>query len=233
MNAATRLLTAVGFLAWRPWLRRRLGRVVVEEIEGVSLVVLPQVFNPSVFRTGRLLARAVSEWRPPAGVAEPHVLDLGTGSGVGSVFAARRGFRVTAVDINPAAVRCARVNAMVNGLEERIEVRHGDLLEPVQGLRFDLVVWNPPYFRGKPKSALDHAWRGEDVLERFVAGLAGVQTADGEALLVLSTDGVSEGILAPLADQGMEVGVALRQDFGNEVVTVYHLRWKGDGRKST
>ena len=153
------------------------------------------------------------------------MLDLGTGSGVGAVFAARRGFRVTAVDINPAAVRCARVNALAQGLEDLVDVRQGDLLAPVQRLRFDLVVWNPPYFRGRPKSALDHAWRGEDVLERFVAGLPGVLAPAGEALLVLSTDGVSEPIVASLAERGMEAAVALRHDFGNEVVTVYRMRF--------
>src|SRR5258708_40043817 len=79
-------------------------------------------------------------------------LDMGTGSGVGAVFAARRGFQVVGVDLNPDAVRCARANVLLNGLEERIEIRHGAPFEPVSGERFDLVLWNPPFFRGKPTS---------------------------------------------------------------------------------
>ena len=30
-----------------------------------------------------------------------------------------------------------------------------------------LVLFNPPYYRGVPRSALDHAWRSPDVIERF------------------------------------------------------------------
>src|SRR5204863_4130476 len=108
MNSATRLVSSLGYALWRPVLRRRLGRVSLEEIDGVSLVVLPEVFNPAVYRTGTLLARAVTAWTPSGHAEDIRVLDVGTGSGVGSVFAARRGFRTVAVDVNPEAVRCAR-----------------------------------------------------------------------------------------------------------------------------
>ncbi len=59
--------------------------------------------------------------------------------------------RVVAVDINPAAVRCAQINALLNQLEQRIEVRRGDLFAPVAGERFDLVLFNPPFLRGAPR----------------------------------------------------------------------------------
>ena len=151
------------------------------------------------------------------------MLDLGTGSGVGALFAARRGFRVVAVDINPEAVRCARVNALLHHLEDRIEARQGDLFAPVAGERFDLVLFNPPFFRGEPVNDLDRAWRGTDVLERFAAGLSAALTPAGQALLVLSTDGDCEAYCGALA-RSLTVEVASRRDFGNEVVTVYSVR---------
>lgn len=226
MNRATRLVSSLGYALWRPLLRRRLGRVALETIDGVPLVVLPEVFNPVVFRTGTLLARAVASWPVPAGTLpdEIRMLDLGTGSGAGALFAARRGFRVVAVDVNPQAVRCARVNALVHHLEERIEVRQGDLFAPVAGERFDLVLFNPPYFRGVPADDLDRAWRGADVLERFAAGLAGALTEGGTALLCLSTDGAGEALLAALRGQGFDLATSARRDFGNEVVTVHAAR---------
>jgi release factor glutamine methyltransferase len=224
MNAATRLVTSLGLGLWRPLLRRRLGRVALEEIEGVPLVVLPEVFNPAVFRTGRLLVRAVDAWTPPPQEMEIRVLDLGTGSGVGALFAARRGFRVVAVDINPEAVRCARVNALLHHLEDRIEARQGDLFAPVAGDRFDLVLFNPPFFRGEPKDDLDRAWRGTDVLERFAAGLEAALKPAGQALLVLSTDGDGAALLAALGKGGLEMETVCRRDFGNEVITVSLVR---------
>ncbi len=218
MNALTRAAAAVGHAFWRPLLRRRLGRLTVEEIDGVPLVVLPEVFNPAVFRTGALLARTVAAL-PLDGPRR--VLDLGTGSGVGAVFAARRGWRVVAVDVNPEAVRCARINALLNRVEDRVEVRSGDLFAPVAGERFDLVLFNPPFFRGAPRGPLDAAWRGPDVLERFAAGLPAALGPGGRALVVLSTDGAGGDLLEALAARGLAVSTAARRDFGNEVVTVH------------
>lgn len=225
MNALTRRLTLLGHSVQRPLLKRRLGRVVLEEIDGVPLVVLPQVFNPVLFRTGEILARTVasSPFAVPSNESS-RALDLGTGSGAGAVFAARRGFRVTAVDVNPEAVRCARVNALLNHLEDRIDAREGDLFGPVAGERFDLVLFNPPYFRGAPRDRLDHAWRGTDVLERFAAGLPEALAEGGTALLCLSTDGEGRALLSALRGNGFGIEIATRRDLGNEVVTVHAVR---------
>ncbi|MFZ2519137.1 MAG: hypothetical protein WA089_10570, partial [Anaerolineae bacterium] len=65
-----RLLAVVarGWLALRyRVLSRRYGRLVLEEIDGVPLVVLPQVFNPVLLRTGAFLARTVTTLPLPAG----------------------------------------------------------------------------------------------------------------------------------------------------------------------
>lgn len=224
MNALTRRLTLLGHSVQRPLLRRRLGRVALEEIDGVPLVVLPQVFNPVLFRTGEILARTVASSPFAAPEENGRALDLGTGSGAGAVFAARRGFRVTAVDLNPEAVRCARINVLANHLEGRIDVREGDLFAPVAGERFDLILFNPPFFRGSPRDRLDLAWRGTDVLERFAAGLPDALTERGTALLCLSTDGEGEALLDALRRGGFSIETAARKDLGNEVVTVHAVR---------
>lgn len=204
-------------------LSRRYGRLVLESIDGVPLVVLPQVFNPVLLRSGALMARGIARL-PSADVTGVSVLDLGTGSGIGALFAARRGASVVAVDINPEAVRCARINALLNHVEERIEACHGDLFEPVRGRDFQLVLFNPPFYRGIPKDALDHAWRGEDVFERFAAGLGNVLAPDGYALVTLSTDGQCDELLAELAAAGFRSEIVERTDLINEVVTIYAVR---------
>ncbi len=225
MNPLTRRLSLVGHSLQRPFLRRRLGRVILEEVDGVPLIVLPEVFNPVVFRTGTVLARTVtsSPWAEPRAEGS-RALDLGTGSGVGAVFAARRGHRVVAVDLNPEAVRCARLNALLHRLDDRIEARQGDLFAPVAGEIFDLILFNPPFFRGEPRSRIDLAWRGTDVLERFAAGLPAALAPGGVALLLLSTDGDGPALLNALERQGFAIESAARRDFGNEVVTVHAVR---------
>jgi release factor glutamine methyltransferase len=76
------------------------------------------------------------------------VLDLCTGSGAVALSAATVGAVVTAVDIDERAVAAARVNAERCGLW--VDVRHGDLFEPVRGSSFDLISCNPPYLPAPP-----------------------------------------------------------------------------------
>lgn len=76
------------------------------------------------------------------------VCDLGCGGGTLLLLLARRevGLRLTGVEIDPEAARCARDNLRANGLEGRVlaaDLREKGLLEN-EG--FDLVVSNPPYF---------------------------------------------------------------------------------------
>ena len=70
------------------------------------------------------------------------VLDMGTGSGVNAILAARGGAEVVGVDINPDAVSAARANAERNGVVGEFAV--SDVFSAVEG-RFDLVVIDPPF----------------------------------------------------------------------------------------
>jgi HemK-related putative methylase len=200
---------------------RRYGQLVLEEIDGVPLIILPEVFNPVLLRTGEFMVRALATLQIPP---QARILDLGTGSGVGAVFAARRGARVTAVDINPEAVRCARMNALLNHLENEIEVLQGDLFSPLSDQRFDLVLFNPPFHRGRPDNGLDHAWRGEQVFERFAAELGDRLVSGGQALIVLSSDGDCHELLALLAEEGYAVTIKAEKNLVNEQLTMYEVR---------
>ena len=122
----------------------------LEHVLGTPLLVTPSVFNPRLLRTGAFFAAQIDGALVRG---ESEVLDMGTGSGVCALFAARHARRVVAIDINPAAVRCAQINALMNQLHTRIEVRHGDLFGAVAGERFDLVLFNPPFVRAAIASA--------------------------------------------------------------------------------
>jgi HemK-related putative methylase len=201
-------------------LDRRYGRLVIEELLGLHLVVLPDVFNPVLLRSGRFLAESIEGVALGTGI---QALDLGCGSGIAALVAARRGATVAAVDINPSAVRCTSINAMLNGLEDRIEVLQGDLFAPVTGRRFDLILFNPPYHRGRPRDPLDHAWRGETVFERFAAGVGAALAPYGRGLLVLSSDGDCDQMVASLRAEGHGVSVRARKDLGNELLTLVEI----------
>jgi release factor glutamine methyltransferase len=214
--------------AWRLWLRVRFrlfqrhrhDALVLEEVAGMPIIVLPKVFNPKLFWTGEFLARLIDERLVPRGAA---VLDLGTGTGVGALAAARWAGRVVAVDINPEAQRCARINVLLNRLEDRVEVRGGDLFEPVAGERFDVILFNPPYYPGLPQGPLDQAFRAADVAQRFARGLAAHLCPGGYALVLLSSTGDAAGFLAEFCAAGLSVAPEAEQRRIGEVLTVYRV----------
>ncbi len=72
------------------------------------------------------------------------VLDLGTGCGIQAMHASRFAERIVATDISERALRLARLNVELNGIEG-VEFRFGSLFDPVAGERFDRIVSNPPF----------------------------------------------------------------------------------------
>jgi HemK-related putative methylase len=192
----------------------------LEHVAGMPLVVLPSVANPKLLRTGAFFAS-----RLDAGVVRPgmRVLDLGTGSGVCALFAARQGAQVVAVDINPAAVRCARANALLNDL--RVDVRAGDLFGPVAGERFDLVLFNPPFLSGAPRTPREAAWRSAHAAPSFAAHLSSHLAPGGSALLLLSSFGdACAEYEAELHRHGFALTVEGERHFVNEALTLLRVR---------
>lgn len=220
---------------WRVWLRvrfqlfqrRRFNRLVLEQVQGRPLLILPQVFNPTLFLTSEFMVTSFNERLIPPGAV---VLDMGTGSGIGAIFAAQWAGSVLAVDVNEAAVRCARINVLLNRLEDRVTVRQGDLFAPADGQQFDVILFNPPYFPGEPSSALDQAFHATDVAARFAAGLAAHLRPGGWALVLLSSIGDEKGFLAQFAARGFAATAAAQRRLPSEVVTLYQVaRFVGGG----
>lgn len=203
--------------------RGRYNALCVERLGDLALVMLPGVFNGVLLRSGKFLAQTLSAQCIPR---DGRVLDMGTGSGLCAIRSAQLGARVVAVDVNPEAVRCAQINALLNHVEARVEARQGDLFAPARDEKFDVILFNPPYFHGAPRDALDQAWRGQGVFERFLAGLDGALAPQGCALIVLSTDGDLLPALRDFAASGWRVTPVASRDLINEVLTVYRLERK-------
>jgi HemK-related putative methylase len=207
-------------LRFHLWQRHRHNHLVLERLAGRPFLVLPAVFNPTLFFSSEFMVGSFNETLIPAGA---HLLDVGTGSGVGAVFAADWAAQVTAVDVNPAAVRCARINVLLNGVEDRVAVQQSDLFTAVAHRRFDVILFNPPYYRGQPHSSLDHAFHATDVLERFSAALPDHLTAAGHALVLLSSAGDEAAFLKLWHDRAWRVDVAAVKHLPLEVLTLYRL----------
>ncbi|REE96953.1 DUF7059 domain-containing protein [Thermomonospora umbrina] len=102
--------------------------------------------------------------------AVDNALDLGTGCGVQALHLADRADRITATDVNPRALRLARMSFALSGLDA-VELVEGSLFEPVEGRRFDLIVSNPPFVisPGGGLTYRESGLPGDDVCRRLVA----------------------------------------------------------------
>ena len=225
LTGVTRLIRKTLTLASRLSGKHRYDDFRLERVLGLPLLVTPTVFNPKLPRTGAFLAACLEARRV---AADAEVLDMGTGSGVCAVFAARYARRVVAVDINAAAVRCARLNATLNHVEDTVEVRHGDLFAPVAGERFDLILFNPPFLQGAPRDDRDRAWRSTDVAERFAAGVCGHLKPGGEVLVLLSSFGGAERFLEEFRRQQFAVETVAERRLLTERLAVLRLQPPGE-----
>lgn len=142
----------IGFDLWEPYcelLQRRYTGEPVQYISGeTEFYGLPFKLTRDVLiprpETEHLVERVIGLAR---GFEHPRIVDVGTGSGAIAVALRHQVFdaEVSAIDLSGAALAVARENAMRNAVADRIRFLEGDLLAPVAGERFEIVVSNPPY----------------------------------------------------------------------------------------
>jgi methylase of polypeptide subunit release factors len=121
-------------------------------------------------------------------------LDVGTGSGVHALLAARHAKEVIATDVNVRALAYTELNAALNGIRN-IECREGSLFEPVEGEKFDLIICNAPYVVSPETrwAYRDGGFGADDISQRVVTTAAAHLRDDGYAALLVSWLGFEEG----------------------------------------
>jgi hypothetical protein len=116
------------------------GGLVLLPVFGKWLFCQPPNRNPA-FYFGDDSIGLLTRILPRAGGV---CLDLCTGPGLLALHSAGIAKHVTAVEFDPASAALARLNASLNRLAHRIDVRQGDLFDPVRDQRFDTITANPP-----------------------------------------------------------------------------------------
>ncbi|MFI7387476.1 methyltransferase [Streptomyces sp. NPDC049813] len=98
-------------------------------------------------------------------------LDLGTGSGIQALHAARHATRVTATDLNPRALHITALTLALSGVPAA-DLREGSLYEPVGEATYDLIVSNPPFVisPGARLTYRDGGMAGDDLCRSLVQG---------------------------------------------------------------
>jgi release factor glutamine methyltransferase len=197
--------------------RRRKGEPIQyitgeTEFYGLPFHVSPDVLIPRP-ETEHLVEKVIEL---AACFEQPRIVDVGTGSGAIAVALAHKlpHARVVATDISSRAVTVARENAKRNGVGLRFFL--GDLLAPVAGERFEIVVSNPPYVPAtdratlsvevrdyEPAPALFAGEDGLDVCLRLIPAAFGAITSGGFVALEIGF-GQSTAITELLTRAGFE-----------------------------
>jgi release factor glutamine methyltransferase len=180
---------------YRELIRRRLaGEPVAYLVGEQEFWSLPLAVDPRV-----LIPRRDTETLVQVGARAGgrRIADIATGSGAVALALATElpEAHVVATDLSDDALAVARANVARHKLEARVELRAGDLTDPLAGETFDLIVSNPPYVRTgelaglspevrrEPRRALDGGPDGLDVLRRLVPA-ARDRLAEGGTLAV-------------------------------------------------
>ena len=159
-------------------LRRRARREPLQYIDGTAafrdlvLRVDPRVLIPRP--ETEVLVQQVLDWA--RGRHALSAVDVGTGSGAIALALATEGpfARVVATDAHADALALARENHAAAAPGAPVEFRQGDLLEPVRGERFDVVVSNPPYVGDEEAESLDPEVRDWEPAAALFAGAGGM-----------------------------------------------------------
>lgn len=151
-------LSAAGAVRYYVLIERRLTGEPIQYITGeTEFYGLPFQVNRNVLiprpETEHLVEKVLGL---AANFESPRILDIGTGSGAIAVALAAKlpTASVTAIDISKEALAVARDNAKRNGVADRVQFLEGDLLTPVAGRQFEIVISNPPYVAEGDRASL-------------------------------------------------------------------------------
>ena len=164
-------------------------------------------FGPDTYRFARFIEAGLVGARGPM----RRVVDIGCGTGAGAIVAARAGGATDVVmtDINPTAIRFARINAAAAGIDARMAT--SDILRDVDGT-FDLVVANPPYLIDDDRRVYRHGGNalGADLSLRIACEAADRLNPAGRLLLYTASaivdgvDGFRASVVPALRERGCE-----------------------------
>jgi release factor glutamine methyltransferase len=156
------------------------------------------------------------------------VLEIGTGTGIIAIKASKKSRMVVATDINPYAIKCATKN-IISNKSYNIELRQGNLFEPVKGEKFNLILFNTPYLPTnddeKTYDELNAAWDGgidgRMLIDQFIDDLPLYFNPEGRVQMVQSSLSNVYMTLKKLEDLGFQVSVTARnKGFFEEIVVI-------------
>ncbi|MBE6496264.1 MAG: methyltransferase domain-containing protein [Methanobrevibacter thaueri] len=148
------------------------------------------------------------------------VLEIGTGSGIVAMYASRLSDNITVTDINFDACELARKNFEDNGIEN-IEILFGNMFEPVESRKFDVILFNTPYLPTDDGDviddtlnyAFDGGLNGRKVIDLFLDEVGNHLNDGGIVQMIQSSLSGNEETLQRLDELGFIAEIAESEHF--------------------
>jgi release factor glutamine methyltransferase len=213
----------IHFLSYHLILARQSTRIT--KAAGFRLIVRPTVFHPRYFISSVCFAQFIKG----LDLSGARVLDVGTGSGILALAAARAGAaRVTALDINPNAALTAAENARANGVDGRLSAVCSDLLSAfARRPLFDVIITSPPKHAGEPRNLADRGWHAGPKYRDIAALFAEARerlAPGGRVYLMVSSDSDLDLLGALIERAGFRARLAHERSIFIESLIIYELR---------
>lgn len=170
---------------YKPLLSKYLSKNRVYTYKDIRLIIPPSVFHPRFFFSTKILLKYISQ----LDLQQKSFLELGAGSGLISIYAAKENANVTATDINPVAIEYLKKNQACNNVT--LNIIFSDLFQSIPPQSFDVIAINPPYYKKSPKSDAEHAWYcGEngEYFQKLFSSLKQYIHSESLVLMILSED---------------------------------------------
>ncbi|WP_458405934.1 HemK2/MTQ2 family protein methyltransferase [Methanobrevibacter sp.] len=163
------------------------------------------------------------------------VLEIGTGSGIVAMYASRLTDRITVTDINFDACQLAEKNFRENGIDN-IEILFGNMFEPVENRKFDVILFNTPYLPTEDGDviddtlnyAFDGGLNGRKVIDMFLNEVGNHLNDGGIVQLIQSSLSGNEETLQKLDELGFIAEIKEQEHFFFEDITLinaYNIKW--------
>jgi GTP cyclohydrolase II len=197
-------------------------------IHGQEFLVHPAVFNPGPFPSTAWYAEKVAEQLTD----QKDFCEVGVGAGVISCLTALRfpKVNITATDINPFAAETTKLNAERLGLERRISVYTGDVLDAVPAeMRFDSIFWALPFGFLDPGAPVDMRDMqvfdpGYRATRKFLKGARKYLKRNGTVLIGFSTDLGHGELLQEIADdEGLVLEKVAEEEMREKETLMFEL----------
>ncbi len=216
MNIVKKILFVILSRAYRIYS----SRIRNYNFEELKLKILPGVFHPGFFFSTKFLISYLSKFD----LNNKSLLELGAGSGMISVYCARRGAIVTASDISSSAIENIKLNSSLNNCN--VSIVHSDLFDSIPNHEFDFIIINPPYFPKDPKNESECAWycgSKFQYFEKLFKQLIEFIKHSTTVLMVLSEDCDIKSISSIAGKNNIEMKLKESKKFFTEMNFIFQL----------